>query len=127
MPSFPDATVMVVDDYRFMRHLLIKMLEDLGFQNFLEAEDGEQALEVAKQSKVDLIVSDLQMPRMDGVEFVRQLRQVPEIATIPVLIITAEHSTKVEDEVREAGGNAFLGKPFSVEDLQVAVTPLLRA
>ncbi len=117
---------MVVDDYRFMRHLLIKMLEDLGFQNFLEAEDGEQALEVARQGAVDLIVSDLQMPRMDGVEFVRQLRQEPEVGSIPVLIITAEHSTKVEDEVRAAGGNAFLGKPFSVEDLQAAVSLLLK-
>ena len=108
----PKLTVLVVDDVELNRALLVDMLAPLGFDT-LEAEDGQQALELARTHQPDLILMDRRMPVMDGLEAIWQLRQIPRLAKTPVISISASVSERDRAEIMAAGYNAFLPKPVS--------------
>lgn len=110
------TTIMIVDDYMPSHRLMSFVLEQHGYM-VVTAADGEQALRRLEQFAVDLVVTDLTMPRMDGIELVRAIRADERFATLPIIMITA--SPKEQDEVKAAGVgvNAFLTKPFDSDDL----------
>lgn len=112
--------VLIVDDSGSMRAVIKKVIGLSGFQmdHCLEAENGKQALELLAESWVDVIVSDINMPEMNGLELLDQLRQNETLKEIPVIMITTEGS---DDRMKEAftrGAKGFIKKPFLPEEIK---------
>jgi len=103
-------TVMLIDDARSIRMLMRSALEQKGYA-VLEAEDGEAALELLDGRALDAIVCDLNMPRMDGLSFLRYLRNHPSYRRVPVAVLTTETRPEMKAAVRTGGANAFINKP----------------
>ena len=116
--------ILVVEDTLDTRELLHFFLTTKGFSVSM-AGDGQEGLYLAKAEKPDLIISDLTMPTMDGVEFVRQLQADPEIAPIPIVIYTA-FGTEKDTEVIEAGAKKVFHKPFDIDEMLEEITGLLK-
>ncbi len=116
------ATVLVVDDESGMRQFIASQLEDY---HLLQASDGRQGWELARQHIPDLIVLDLMMPEMDGMEVCRLLRDDPKTARIPIVLVTAHAGDAPRLEAILAGVNDFLTKPFSSVELQARIKNLL--
>lgn len=112
----PRKTVLVVDDIAENRNILCEMLDPLGF-NLIEAENGLQAVEKARTNHPDIILLDVVMPDMDGLEATRRIRQSPEMRDIPIIAISAGASRSDETDCLQAGMNAFLSKPVELETL----------
>lgn len=108
--------ILTVDDSSTMRQMLSFTLTKAGFQ-VLEAVDGVEALEVAKGQKIDLVVTDVNMPRMDGITLTRSLRGLPEFKFTPILILTTEAGPDMKAKGKEAGATGWMVKPFSPEKL----------
>ncbi len=108
------ATALVVDDSRAIRTILSKTLRELGFE-VREAADGKEALQViqAEKSAVTLILVDWNMPEMNGLELLKQLRQKPEFSSLVVVMVTAETEMDRIAEALEAGANEYVMKPFT--------------
>lgn len=119
--------VMVVDDSPVIRRIVEKLLKMLGFGgfNFLGANNGVEALSILEEKKVDLIITDLHMPDMDGIEFVGEIRKNEKIDLVPVLMITSDWNTNTMLEAYDAGVDEFMQKPFKVVDLEEKVKVLL--
>ena len=113
-------TVLVVDDSSAMRALLGLALRGAGFA-VLEARDGRDALERLAAAPVDLVISDCIMPVMDGLSFVRALKQDPELRRIPIIMLTTESQGAQIQEGRALGVQAWIVKPFRPEKLIEAV------
>jgi len=114
-------TILVVDDEASLRELVRVVLGD-GYR-FVEAEDGEQALELARSEPPDLIVLDVMLPRLNGLEVLAELRRDPDLKTVPVVIVTAwshAHSLAVS-----SGADHFVSKPFDPDELKRPVEELL--
>jgi len=118
------TTIMIVDDYAPTHRLMSFVLEQHGY-TVITAIDGEQALSRLYTHTVDLVVTDLTMPRMDGIELVRAIRADERYARLPIIMITG--TVKEQDEVKAAGVgvNAFLTKPVDSDDLVNEVDRLL--
>jgi two-component system chemotaxis response regulator CheY len=119
---------LTVDDSATVRKIVIRTLEELGYEGseFLEAVDGEEGLEqVAKAGEIDLVICDVNMPNMDGLDFLRALRANPDSTHIPVLMVTTESSRRAITEAMEIGANAYVVKPFTPEMLETAISGLL--
>src|SRR5262245_34410935 len=117
--------VLIADDEPFQRILIRETLtEDPEFA-FFEAENGAQALEKARREQPDLIILDIMMPDMDGLQVCRLLKSDPRLQTIPVIMVTALN--KEEDRVNalDAGADNFLSKPFEADELQSVVNDAL--
>ena len=91
----------------------------------LEATDGEEALEVAKRERPDLIIMDVQLPKMSGLEVTRRLREIPEFNRTPIVAITAYAMKGDEEKALDAGCNAYLSKPIRARDLPNLVAKML--
>lgn len=107
---------LVVDDNATIRSLSRRTLEDLSFV-VTEAEDGRDGLEKAQVDRFHLVLCDINMPRMNGIELVNELRKLPGYARIPILMITTEKSAEVIAQGKSAGANGWLVKPFQREKL----------
>jgi two-component system chemotaxis response regulator CheY len=123
-----EICALIVDDSSVMRKIVERALRQAGvcLAVVLEASSGTEGLELLCQHRVDLIVSDINMPKMDGLEFLRQLRSRDLAPGVPVVMITTESS---EDHVREAilaGAQGYIRKPFTSEQVKERVLPLLR-
>jgi CheY-like chemotaxis protein len=118
------TTIMIVDDYAPTHRLMSFVLEQHGY-TVITAIDGEQALSRLHTHTVDLVVTDLTMPRMDGIELVRAIRADERYTRLPIIMITG--TVKEQDEVKAAGVgvNAFLTKPVDSDDLVNEVDRLL--
>ena len=110
------ATVMVVDDSLTMRKVLSRTLEREGYQ-VVTAKDGMDALQILQETRPDIILLDIEMPRMDGFEFARNVRGDADTAGIPIIMISSRTAEKHQSHAREIGVNAFLGKPVQDDDL----------
>lgn len=110
--------ILVVDDFPTMRRIIRNLLKDLGFENVDEAEDGAQALEKVRNATFDLIVSDWNMPNMDGLEMLKTIRQDPDLSTLPVLMVTAEAKKENIIAAAQAGANGYVVKPFTAATLE---------
>ncbi|MHB1022547.1 MAG: response regulator [Acidobacteriaceae bacterium] len=122
-------TVLIVDDSSVMRKIVGRAVKQAGLENALiiEADNGSEALEQVRRQRVDLILTDINMPVMDGFSFLRQMREQELAAGIPVVVISIEGS---EQHVRQAiavGARAYIRKPFTPEQVRDRVLPLLMA
>jgi two-component system chemotaxis response regulator CheY len=107
--------ILVVDDFATMRRITRNILRQLGFANIEEAEDGEIALTKLRQNKFHFVVSDWNMPRMTGIEFLRAVRADPDLKEIPFLMVTAEALKDNILEAVEAGVSNYIVKPFTAD------------
>jgi CheY-like chemotaxis protein len=114
-------TILICDDEPTLRELVRASLN--GGYRFAEASDGFVAIDLARELDPDLIVLDLMLPRLSGLEVLAQLRSDDHLRAIPVLVMTAWNDTK--DAAMAAGADSFLSKPFHPDDLKVAVEELL--
>ena len=120
--------ILIVEDSGVMRKIVERALRQTGIPigQVLEAADGSQALDMLRQQKVDLVLSDINMPVMGGLEFVRQLGEVDGALNTPVLMITAEGA---ESHVRQAiafGARGYVRKPFTPDEMRRQVLSALR-
>ncbi|MDQ2106205.1 response regulator [Azospirillum isscasi] len=108
--------VLTVDDSRTMRDMVSFTLKGAGY-DVVEAADGQQALGVIGANKVDLVITDLNMPVMDGLTLIRRLRATPAHRTLPILMLTTEADEKKKAEGRAVGATGWIVKPFNPEKL----------
>ena len=108
---------LVVDDFSTMRRIVKNLLNDLGFFNTAEADDGNSALAELRKATFDLIVTDWNMPGMPGIELLKQVRADAALAKIPVLMVTAEAKREQIIEAAQAGVNGYVIKPFTATTL----------
>jgi two-component system, chemotaxis family, chemotaxis protein CheY len=118
------ARLLIVDDSPSMRQMVAFALASGGYA-VQEAEDGQNALDIARGARFDLVVTDVNMPRMDGIELIRQLRQLPEYRFTPLLMLTTESGTDRKMEGKAAGATGWLVKPFDPEQLLATVRKVL--
>lgn len=116
---------LVVDDSPTVRQVIKSVLDGEGFQ-CLTAQDGQKALKILGDETVEIIVTDVNMPNMDGIELIRELRKVKNAMYTPILVITTEGGDKVKNQGREAGANGWITKPFKPETLLAAVNKLTK-
>src|SRR6218665_3134100 len=104
-------TILAVDDCSSLRQMVAFSLKAAGYQ-VVEAVDGQDGLDKAKLQNVDLVLTDQNMPRMDGLQLIKLLRELPSYAKTPILMLTTESSDEMKAKGRAAGANAWLVKPF---------------
>ncbi|OBS09877.1 response regulator [Acidihalobacter prosperus] len=117
-------TVMIVDDSASLRQVVKMALTGAGYE-VMEAGDGQEALTRLEGKKVQLVISDVNMPRMDGITFVKQLKQRPEYRFVPVIMLTTEGQDSKKEEGRAAGAKAWMVKPFQPAQMLAAVSKLV--
>jgi two-component system chemotaxis response regulator CheY len=119
---------LIVDDSSVMRKIVARALQQGGLSlgQILEAGNGAEALEILRREKVDLVLSDINMPVMDGLEFVRQLRSVENALGVPVVMITTEGSESHVMEAISCGARGYIRKPFTPDQMKQHVLPLLQ-
>jgi len=101
-----------------MRRIIKNLLRDLGFQNITEADDGKTALPILKQGGIDFLVTDWNMPEMTGIELIGEVRKDPNLAHIPILMVTAEAKREQIIAAAQAGVNGYVVKPFTATVLK---------
>ncbi len=112
------AKVMVVDDFSTMRRILKNILKQLGYENIEEAEDGVQAFNKLQSGGADFIVTDWNMPNMNGLELLKAVRADGSLKEVPVLMVTAEAEKENIIAAVEAGVSNYIVKPFTAETLK---------
>src|SRR5215467_10084755 len=110
------ALILAVDDSTTMRQMVSFTLSNAGHE-VLEAQNGDEALKLAKNNKFDLIITDVNMPGMNGIELVRALRALPECKFTPVLMLTTEGGADMKQQGKAAGATGWIVKPFNPEVL----------
>ncbi len=119
MPS-----ILAVDDSPSMRQMVAFTLKDAGFE-VIEAKDGAEALKLAQEQKVNCVLTDVNMPVMDGITLVKQLRALPAYKFVPVLLLTTESAPEKKAEGKAAGATGWLVKPFNPEQLVATIKKVL--
>ncbi|HEX4005946.1 MAG TPA: response regulator [Acidobacteriaceae bacterium] len=122
-----DMTVLIVDDSSVMRKIVERALRQAGLNltRVVEAGSGREGLEALDRERVDLIVSDINMPNMDGLEFVRQIQSRSLARGAPVVMITTESGEEHVREALAAGAQGYIRKPFTPDQVRDRVLPLL--
>ena len=122
------ARVLIVDDSSVMRKIVGRSLRQAGLDvlQVLEASNGSEALSLVRENPLDLILSDINMPLMDGLEFVRQLRGIESAQHTPVVMITTEAGEGHVVQALSLGASGYIRKPFTPEQIKERVIPLLR-
>lgn len=110
--------ILVVDDFPTMRRIIKNLLKDLGFENVDEAEDGVIGLEKLRNGNFEFVVSDWNMPNMDGLDMLKAIRADPGLAKLPVLMVTAEAKKENIIAAAQAGANGYVVKPFTAATLE---------
>ena len=118
------STIMTVDDSPSMRMLLRAALTDLGYE-VLEAEDGVQALERLGGVEPDLLITDINMPRLDGFGLIEKVREQDRHRNLPILVLTTESSDEKKQRARNAGATGWIVKPFHPDKLAAAIRRVL--
>ena len=113
-------TVLTVDDSRTMRDMLMLALKDAGY-NVVQAVDGVHGLEVLAKERPDVVITDINMPRMDGFGFIEGMRADPAYSGVPVLVLTTESDAAKKQRARDAGATGWIVKPFDPVRLVDAV------
>lgn len=109
--------ILVVDDFSTMRRIIKNLLRDLGFTNTQEADDGNTALPMLQSGNFDFLVTDWNMPGMQGIDLLKAVRADSKLKSIPVLMVTAESKREQIIEAAQAGVNGYIVKPFTAATL----------
>jgi two-component system chemotaxis response regulator CheY len=110
--------ILVVDDFSTMRRIIKNLLRDLGFNNTVEADDGLTALPILQAGGIDFLVTDWNMPGMQGIDLLKAVRADENLSTIPVLMVTAETKREQIIVAAQAGVNGYVVKPFTAATLK---------
>jgi CheY-like chemotaxis protein len=121
-----DETIIVAENDSMMRGILRSVLERPG-RSLLLCTDGLEAVELAEQNLATMVLLDLRMPRMDGIEACQQIRELPRYGFVPIVILTVFNGEVLKRRALRAGATAFLAKPFSRIELLREVNPLIEA
>lgn len=117
-------TILALDDSASLRQMVKLTLMSAGYK-IVEAADGIEGLAKAKANSVDMVVTDLNMPNMDGLAFIRALRQMPAYKGIPIVFLTTESDANLKQEAKAAGATGWITKPFKPEQLTSIAKKLL--
>ncbi len=118
-------TIMAADDSASMRQMVSFTLEQQGYK-VIEAVDGKDALAKLSGTKIDMLVTDLNMPNVDGFELIKQVRAKPECKFIPIIMLTTESQADKKQQGKAAGATGWIVKPFKPEQLVAVVKKVLR-
>jgi two-component system, chemotaxis family, chemotaxis protein CheY len=110
--------ILIVDDFSTMRRIIKNLMRDLGYANTHEADDGNTALPLLKGGGFDFLITDWNMPGMQGIDLLKAVRADPELASLPVLLVTAEARREQIVAAAEAGVNGYIVKPFTAQTLK---------
>lgn len=109
---------LIVDDFSTMRRIIGNLLKEAGFTQYLEADNGATALQILKQSNVDFVLTDWNMPVMDGLALLKEIRSDATLSSLPVLLVTAEAKKENIIAAAQAGADGYIVKPFTSATLQ---------
>ena len=123
----PKLRILVVDDFATMRRIIRNLLQDLGFTNVSEADDGTTAWPLLQTGQFDLLITDWNMPGMAGLDLLKAVRADGRLARLPVLMLTAEAKREQIVEAAQAGVNGYVIKPFTAETLKAKLDKILAA
>lgn len=110
--------ILIVDDFSTMRRIIKNLLRDLGFNNTVEADDGQTALPILQAGGIDFLVTDWNMPGMQGIDLLKKVRADAKLSSMPVLMVTAEQKREQIIEAAQAGVNGYIVKPFTAATLK---------
>ncbi len=120
----PNTRFLVVDDFSTMRRIVRNLLKELGYTNVDEAEDGAMALNKLRSDHFDFVISDWNMPVMDGLVMLQNIRSDPALAKLPVLSVTAEAKKENIVAAAQAGASGYVVKPFTAATLDEKLTKI---
>ncbi|MEI8361983.1 MAG: chemotaxis response regulator CheY [Betaproteobacteria bacterium] len=120
----PNTKFLVVDDFSTMRRIVRNLLKELGYSNVDEAEDGAIGLSKLKGGGFEFVVSDWNMPNMDGLTMLQHIRADPELKHLPVLMVTAEAKKENIVAAAQSGANGYVVKPFTAATLDEKLTKI---
>jgi two-component system chemotaxis response regulator CheY len=118
-------TILITDDSESIRELLSFTLENAGYK-ILSAVDGEDALKHLTGGEIDLVLTDLHMPKLDGIGLIKKIRAKPEYQFVPILFLTTESQTEKKEEAKAAGATGWIVKPFVPEKLLATISKIIR-
>jgi two-component system chemotaxis response regulator CheY len=116
---------LVVDDFSTMRRIIKNLLNDLGYQNVQEADDGQTALPILQAGGIEFLVTDWNMPGMPGLDLLKAVRADAKLAKLPVLMLTAEAKREQIIEAAQAGVSGYVIKPFTAATLKEKIDKIL--
>ena len=117
--------ILAVDDSASMRQMVVFTLKKAGYE-VVDAKDGVEALEIARGQSFDAVISDVNMPNMDGITLIRNLRTLPDYKFTPMLMLTTESGSDKKQEGRAAGATGWIVKPFNPEQLLAVIQKVIR-
>lgn len=118
MPAGADIKALIVDDQQTIRSLVRAGLKETGIHNIEDAVDGEDALRVLLSTKINLVISDFNMPKLDGLGLLRAVRMTPQLKSIGFIMLTGRADTDLVQRAQQFGVNNYLVKPFTVATLR---------
>jgi len=115
--------ILYVDDSRTIRDMMESHLLELGYLNIQGAVDGVDALEIINESEdeFDFIITDINMPNMDGIELIQRLRQQLDYASIPIMVVSTEWSKEMKQKGKDAGATSWIVKPFNLKQINIGI------
>ena len=117
--------ILTADDSASMRQMVSFTLKGAGY-DVLEAVDGKDGLEKAKAKEVDMVITDLNMPHMDGIQMIREIRALPKYKFIPIILLTTESQDEKKMQGKAAGATGWIVKPFKPEQLLAVIKKVLK-
>jgi len=123
----PDMKFLVVDDFATIRRIVKGVINELGFSNVTEADDGSTALPLLRDGNFDFLITDWNMPGMPGLDLLKAVRANPKLAKLPVLMVTAEAKREQIIAAAQAGVDGYIIKPFTAEVLKKKLTKILNS
>jgi len=118
---------LVVDDFSTMRRIVKNLLQELGYANVQEADDGSTALPMLKSGNFDFLITDWNMPQLPGLDLLKAVRADPKLTHLPVLMVTAEAKREQIVEAAQAGVSGYVIKPFTAQTLGEKLNKILQA
>ncbi len=118
-------TILTVDDSASMRQMISFTLKQAGY-NVVEAQDGQDALNKLSANEINMVITDLNMPNMDGITLIKEVRKLPQYKFMPMIMLTTESQDDKKQEGKAAGATGWIVKPFNPEQLVGVVKKVLR-
>src|SRR5262245_50656926 len=118
--------ILIAEDFEENRIALKLLLKHSGF-DVIEAEDGRQAVEAVRREKPDLVLMDVTLPEIDGLQATREIRDPDEFQQIPIIIVSTHDNEEIRQQASEAGGTEYISKPIEIEDLKRLIESCLSA
>lgn len=120
-----ERRILIVDDSESVREMLTYSLEEAGYQ-IMAGVDGDDALKYCNGDKINLIITDLHMPNLDGISFIKKVRKLHDYQYVPILFLTTESQHSKKLEAKEAGATGWIVKPFDADKLLMIIKKVLR-